>query len=325
MALPCRPLPYPGESMRSWLRRLARENGTPDLSLFLELLLPDHPAKAAICRNPDELTIRAPAWVLECLHRHTGVSSSQLRQLTFAPWISPLGRGTTEHFFHYIQGFEAIPRPAPSALYDPREATYSGAVPHYPWLPDTLRGRNFDVCPYCIQEEEHEQLVWALGLSATCPWHERDLFYDWGKARGRTTVDWLTCMAFRHGTIPLPNGGSASTRWWLRMLRSLIHEVSVPEWYFRGWNEPQGAFAEPYGTLWASRDGAPKFQSASPEPMAFEDMGSLDRKRHLNAASRALDMIIEGEIIPPDGSEAKRFSPHDRRKRLRNFGYHLSW
>lgn len=303
------------ESMRSWLYRLGKENGIPDTKQLLQLILPEHLLKSGMCSYPDGLCVETPPWVYQALEEHSGLSVNVLQPLTLAYWVPPISKGTD--FKTYIKGCAAIERPSPS-LCNPYVNKYPGKEPVLPWLP-THRWTEGSSCRFCREADNFEQLTWTFGLIATCPWHEWDPIR---RVRGRLTADWYTSMALRHGEVLLPSGAKVSATWWLRFLRSLIHEISFTEW----WILKDNSYADPFRTIWQGRRGAPAIFYGKHAPITFEDMEYAERRQYFRAASLALDMIIEGMIPLPKESKVQAWFTQDnlRSRRpasvLRDFG-----
>lgn len=138
---PFRPLPQEGESLLSWLTRVAHENYLTTVQLQRSVLEGSIPA-------PRDLDRFACDELIDNLSRHTGVAVERI------------------HSMHY-------------GLWEGRMQEMDDGRGVLPWLLPVLRGENRaplgqPYCPHCLAEDDvpYMRLTWRLSFAAMCPKHK---------------------------------------------------------------------------------------------------------------------------------------------------------
>lgn len=289
--------------MTSWLGRLARELGFGDIGKLFRELLPDHPGKhlAVKDRVIERFDVETPAWILQCLSEGTGCTIEQLERTTLAYWVPPMRHaGAKGHFNDYVAGFEVLE----PLCWHYRPILLSGSKrkePSLPWVPSEFSNTIVE-CSQCFDTDGIHRITNRFGLVSSCPLHDRDLVRDRGTERVRRTADLYTVMALRHGSVELPSGVVVTGQWWLRLLRSLIQEVFFAEPFLVGHH----TYAEPFLKVWrATGEARPGHGfSTLQASLCFEDLAIFERLKYVAAASAELEMLLNGQLRPPERSHA---------------------
>lgn len=241
MSLPRRwPLhPQPGalESLSSWLDRLARLYSLP-----VEDLLTRNLGMTDLA-VPQDLDHDPPAAMLAALAERAGIELGQLRAMTLAgwePWLFDtlcMRQGNEQVTFDtYVRENSVLLTPGDAGTSQPsRWKRWAG-----PWLPDRQLSR---ACPVCAADpDQGRALVWRLPLMTGCAEHGCRLedtteiavsgalgLEAWRPApvdEPLATLDRYTYEALTTGRVTLP-GRTVHAGVWLRLLRSLLDEVSL--------------------------------------------------------------------------------------------------
>jgi hypothetical protein len=228
-----------GEALTSWAGRLAAVYGMPARELLRRNLGPasallDDPAAADLDWDP-------PLALLEALAERTGTGVGELRLMTVGGWVPWLA--DTLDAGHGPVAFLTYAR-QDSVLLSPGEAGANAVGRWLPWLPaDTPNRRPLRrVCPECAADPDHgTPLTAAIPLMLTCPEHRLRLEAEGdvtiARSMGqppprrpgaghRTALDRLTWEGLTTGTVTLPRR-TVHVGVWLRMLRTLLDEVSI--------------------------------------------------------------------------------------------------
>ncbi|GAA2078386.1 TniQ family protein [Actinomadura alba] len=236
---PLHPPPAPGEALSSWLARLAAPY---DLSVR-ELL--DHnlgPASTpAATVEQDAVDWDPPPEILEALAERTGTETAELRLMTVAGWVpwlaDTLDPDQAPDAFHIYTRQDSV-------LLRRGEAGTNTVGRWLPWLPVDREPRRAPprVCPVCATDPARGVALTAgLLLMLSCPDHgcllEPEGSVRIGLVLGEPTparpapepvaaVDRLTWEGLTTGTVTLP-ARPVHLGVWLRLLRTLIDEVSI--------------------------------------------------------------------------------------------------
>jgi TniQ len=232
---PLHPHPGPLEALSSWLTRIAGLYHVP----VAELLTGNLDLVGLIV--PADLDLSPPAAMLAALAGRTGVDLAQLQAMTLAgwhPWLldTLVAQDSQATFDNYIRANSVLVAPRADGAYRmARHRAWRG-----PWLP---RHRHNRTCPACAAlPERGRTLLGRLPLMVSCPEHgcrlEETTIVDIEMAlhgRPPTSVpvaeplialDRYTHQALLTGRVSLP-GRSVHAGVWFRLLRSLLHEVSL--------------------------------------------------------------------------------------------------
>jgi len=233
---PIHPLPYARESLSSWIARLAYAYGCSPRDL-LQYDLGFEPISSA------QLDVNPPEKLLANLSERTGVPLDRIRAMTARAWVPLLidSVDSNSNGFRTYVGEHSLLFPAPLR-------SSNGFKSWTPWLSQCHLQRTF-VCRSCLDEdpEPYRRISWRMAWMTTCPTHGVMLNYGFsGFGANATlvgsgvspappelvTLDRLTVQAVEKGSVSLPlrevHGGV-----WLRLLRALIDELSLPAYLVR--------------------------------------------------------------------------------------------
>lgn len=245
---PLHPHPGQGEALSSWLTRVALAYGM-DVRDLLGYNLGPTSVDLVGYDDAGGIDLDPPASLLAALSERTGVADGQLRQMTVAGWV-PWLLDTLEYsddsaaFTTYVrQG---------SVLLAPGEAVEREVVGWRPWL---LTKPMHRACPVCMSGPDKSfTLMSQIPLMLSCPHHGCRLeptfgalgsFYGWAtEAWGKeatqpseaneqiVSMDRRTHESLTTGRVRLPRR-SVHVGVWLRLLRTLLDEVSTPASHLR--------------------------------------------------------------------------------------------
>ena len=239
--LPLHPQPLADEALSSWLMRLGRVYGL-DLDRFLaQALGVRRRPRGTLDRNP-------PIELVEILSERTGVLPQRIRQMTLEGY-TPLLIDTLSPryglFATYVGSFGTFARAAPRFTAPVRGLNETMWLP---WIAaDLLDDERPRCCRRCLVKDTtpYVRLHWRAAWMASCPihgerlttpsyidWEEPGRSYAWEPAAAAspelTFIDHLTLTAVTTGSVQLPCGRELHAGVWLRLLRSLIDEVTRP-------------------------------------------------------------------------------------------------
>ena len=297
---PVHPQPRPGEALTSWLGRLAAIYGLP----VRQLLRHNLGAVSALLDDAaaGDLDWDPPLALLEALAERTGTEPGELRLMTVGGWVPWLAdtldaeRGP-EAFSTYVR--------QDSVLLCPGEAGANVVGRWLPWLPAERTNRRTArrVCPACAADPGHATpLTATIPLMLSCPKHccrleaEGDIIL--ASAMGQPpprraasghllALDRLTWEGMTTGTVTLPRR-PVHVGVWLRMLRTLLDEVSISTSRVR--QRSVTALEQIWdATGWSPRAGLNVWRP-------YEALGAQRQQAMLEAAACALDLIQAGKI-----------------------------
>ncbi len=296
---PMHPRPRPGEALTSWVGRLAAVYGLPARQLLRHNLgtasaLLDDPAAADLDWDP-------PLALLEALAEGTGTEAGELRLMTVGGWVPWLvdtldaGRGP-EAFLAYVR--------QDSVLLCPGEAGTNAVGRWLPWFPaDSPNRRPRRVCPVCAADPGYGTPFTAtIPIMLTCPEHGCRL-----EAEGDITIaiamgqpppcrpgpghlvamDRLTWEGMTTGTVTLPRR-PVHVGVWLRMLRTLLDEVSISA------SRARQRSVTALGKIWDAAKSPPRAGLSVWRP--YEALRVPRQEAMLEAAACALDLIQADQI-----------------------------
>ncbi len=300
---PLHPMPYSGESLSSWLDRLAHAYGYTSEDLLRYDL--GFESISSI-----ELDINPPERLLVELSKRTGVSFNQVRSLTVQGWVPLLidGFDSVPNFFSTYAGGHSLLYPVSlRPLYEIKD--------WMPWL-NMSTIQSVKGCRICMQEkpEPYYRLSWRMAWMMTCCTHRimlEDVYWTAG-IKMNTTVDKtisappellaldnLTAQAVEKGEVSLPrrkvHGGV-----WIRLLRALVDELSLPAF-------PLKRYRPNIAKVWKKlglevRQGI-RINSIPFEMMKFEQQIIL-----MKAAGTAVQ-LMQDEQLKQKGNDAILFKP----------------
>ena len=237
---PLHPQPYPDEALSSWINRLAATYGVDPIK-FLGFEF----GHLMEIEQLELIDLNPPYRLLEGLAERTGIEISEIRALTAQAYVPLLIDSLTplpEYYAEYAYHFNLILS---------RKKLMNRNVENWiPWL-TTERFLKTQGCKACIEEdkEPYIRLYWRFSWMMSCPKHglllkEVRLFsgsLDW-KMRAIWTdnsekpqeapetlsrMDAITLKAVTLGVTQVP-AGNMHGGVWLRMLRALLEELSLP-------------------------------------------------------------------------------------------------
>ena len=300
---PLHPPPGEGEALTSWLNRLAEVYG---LSVD-DLLRHNLAAPGADLPNQQTLDLDPPPWLLPALAERTGTPLDRLRRMTIAGWVPWL-----------LDSLD--PEPVPGAAFDTyvRQDSVLLTATERPgrqvpgwraWLPtDPKRGPLRRACPTCQGTAADGTfgftLVSQLPLTLSCPQHSCRLeaafgglgaFVAWEKPDTRprpapapvVAMDARTHQGLRTGAVPLPRR-PVHAGVWLRLLRTLIDELSTPVSALRTGSR------RTMKRIWEMTGQPPRAGITSPW-RPYEALPWPQQQMLLEAAATALHLIETGE------------------------------
>ncbi|GAA0969683.1 TniQ family protein [Actinocorallia libanotica] len=297
---PIHPRPRPGEALTSWLGRLAAV-----YRLSVGQLLQHNLGPASALLNgatADDLDWDPPLALLEALAMRTGTESGELRLMTVGGWVPWLAdtldaeRGS-EAFHTYTR--------QDSVLLIPGEAGTNAVERWLPWLPADRPTRRAArrICPVCAAAPDPiTPLTATIPLMLSCPEHgcrlEAEGDIALAAAMGKPpphrtapehiqTLDRLTWMGMTTGTVVLPRQ-AVHVGLWLRMLRTLLDEVSISTSRLR---RRSAAALE---LIWNTAAWPPRAGISVWRP--YETLSIARQEAMLEATATALDLIRTGKI-----------------------------
>ena len=298
--LPLQPQPRPGEALTSWLGRLAAIYGLP----VRQLLRHNLGAVSALLDDAavGDLDWDPPLALLEALAERTGTEPGELRLMTVGGWVPWLAdtldaeRGP-EAFSTYVR--------QDSVLLCPGEAGANVVGRWLPWLPAERTNRRTArrVCPACAADPGHATpLTATIPLMLSCPKHccrleaEGDIIL--ASAMGQPpprraasghllALDRLTWEGMTTGTVTLPRR-PVHVGVWLRMLRTLLDEVSIST------SRVRQRSVTALEQIWDATEWSPRAGLNVWRP--YEALGAQRQQAMLEAAACALDLIQAGKI-----------------------------
>jgi len=295
---PLHPPPGPGEALTSWLARLAGLYGMT-VGYLLRHNLGEASALMDDSRAAD-LDFDPPAGILRALAERTGTELGVVRLATIAGWVpwlaDTLDPGDAPEAFHtYVR--------QASVLLAPREAGYNSVSRWLPWMP--VRDQEWRTarraCPQCAAAPGRgASLLAALPLMTTCGEHGCRLTPDVSLLPGAAdrpaarpapgpvaAVDRLTWEGLTTGMVTLPRR-AVHVGVWLRMLRTLLDEVSLPG------SRVRRRSAAALGQVWEAAGLPPRAGLTTWRP--YEALTSQRQEAMMEAAACALDLIQAGAI-----------------------------
>ncbi len=317
---PVHPPPAPAEARTSWLGRLARFYGTVSRDLLCDALgeeqaLLDDPRAADLDFDP-------PPAILRALAARTGADLGVVRMTTIAGW-APWLAGTLDP----AAGQDAFDDYArrQSVLLAPGEADRSDVPRWLPWMP-TPGGKwrtRRRACLACTADPGRgTRVLDALPLMSTCSEHGLPLLPEdtaravvalggpvppWAEEipprPAVAAMDRLTWEGITTGTVTLP-GRPVHVGVWLRILRTLLDEVSIRE----GRLTRQSAAS--MARIWEATGRPPRGGLTVWRP--YERLGPGLQRAMTEAAATALLLAASGEITPR-GPRGRCLAPEPHR------------
>ncbi|KLU16105.1 MULTISPECIES: TniQ family protein [Xenorhabdus] len=298
---PLHPTPVDGESLSSWLHRVAT---CYQMSVH-ELLEHDLGHDQV-----DDLDIAPPRSLLTALSLRSGVELERLHSMNFAGWVPWL--------------LDSLDDLIPSAL-ETYVFQFSVLLPEYrrkirliaswrAWLPSQPIYR---ACPHCLNNSTVKPilLIWKLPLMLSCPLHGCWLefyqglsghFFGWENtdmlprtaSNAIAVMDKRTWQALATGYVDLPQR-RVHAGLWFRLLRTLLDELNTPI-------SQCGTYAGNLRYVW-ERCGYP-FRAGQSLWKPYEILNPAVQLKMLEAAAMAMN-LIESEILNPYGKQADLFLP----------------
>ena len=286
---PVHPVPYDGEALSSWLRRVAQCYAM-DVTELLRFELGESVADV-------DVDVELPAECLPTLVERGGIDPDTLRCLSLSGWTPWLLDGlapSPDAFSCYVQQLSVL---APLCKRPKRTCTGWRA-----WIPPEWLSR---ACRKCVESEIEPayKLIWRLPLLLSCPVHgcwldSYFVFFNrfiWDEETESQSVvgeairkmDRRTWEAFSTGAVELPRR-RIHAGLWFRLLRTLLDELSITPWDY-GVRQ-----ARVIQKIWARcgypvRGGLNRWQP-------FEQVRWSVQARLLEGAATALDLIETGAI-----------------------------
>ncbi len=247
---PIHPVPYVDESLLSWIMRIAKIYEIyPEDFLKYEF---DIELKTSTLYVID---INPPVSLLDKLSERTGVDIDKIRALTVHSYVPLLidaleppkskNEDNPHSFSDYVNQFNVFPRK--KRPYSNENTDLVMANDWIPWF-DTKRFANTFGCASCLKEdkEPYLRLYWRFPWMMTCPFHKELLkqvklynftnhiefygMYDTERLLSPIDnlymIDEITLQAITKGFVKTP-AGYLHSGVWLRLLRSLIEELSL--------------------------------------------------------------------------------------------------
>jgi hypothetical protein len=246
---PIHPVPYVDESLFSWIIRIAKIYEVyPEDLLKYEFDIELEVNELYI------IDINPPVNLLDKLSQYTGIDVSKIRTLTAHSYVpllidavEPLNsesEGNPNSFSDYVNQFNIFPRKR-NHYYNDNSDLVMGSN----WIPwfDSKHFVNTFGCEACLKKdkEPYLRLYWRFPWMMTCPFHKQLLkqvklysftnhieFYFMQNAElshsidNLCIIDEITLQAVIKGFVKTP-AGYLHGGVWLRLLRSLIEELSL--------------------------------------------------------------------------------------------------
>lgn len=302
---PLHPAPVDGETLSSWLSRVAAcydtnlEGLGDDIGLRVDK------------NSRDDIDCEPPPGMIEILAERSGLTLDRLRQMSVAGQVPGLLDDMHPHpdgFNTYVRRFSVLQS---ADRFKPRQVSS-----WRPWLPPRLRAR---ACPGCVANSSSpapQLLLWAIPIVFSCSVHGCWL-EEMITARGYVNLsaphlpelrsapehvlalDRRTHDAFMTGQVELP-GRVVHAGMWFRLLRTLIDELSCPL------SESCPSTARTIKIIWAeaghpTRDGQSTWHS-------YERQNETVQQHTMEAAAIAVTLLESG-AIHGGGRQAALFSP----------------
>ena len=301
---PVHPSPGQGESLSSWLHRLA---SVYDMH-FEQLVHYDlMPPGTAMPTKIELLDLQAPADLITTLSERTGVPEKQLHRMTFAGWVPWLLDSLQSEDVPW-SAYETYVR-QDSVLLAHTERPYRGVLDWHAWFPLVSKGRPVSrACPVCVESSTGNtavlSLITQLPITLTCPHHGCRLapafgpyeFVGWENGKndvrsvsGPVTIqDLRTDEALTTGRVSLPRR-SIHAGVWFRLLRTVIEELSTPLTKLRV--RPRRMLE----SIWRET-GHPVRAGTIGAAQTYESLPWLQQEMYLEAAATAMHLVEVGKI-----------------------------
>ena len=299
---PLHPRPVLGESLSSWLGRIAVRYGMTTAELLDHDL--GYPGLALA-----DLDLDPPAALLETLATRTGSPVEEIRALSLVSWVPLLldGRDPVPGSYQSYVGEWSV-------LLPPTAHTPCDPVGWRPWLrPEPLP--HVPACRGCLGAgvEPFVRLPWSLPLMVSCPIHGLMLEpavivpgvgVEWEQDAGAEApavirrMDVLTWDALTSGGVDLPRR-RVHAAVWFRLLRALLDELNRP---LRCVPPHRGLLV----AVWDRAGGGLRASQGRWKP--FEELSAPVQRTFLRAAATAMAMI-EAHEVRPLGAQADLFYP----------------
>jgi hypothetical protein len=299
---PVHPKPIVGESLSSWLQRIASVYGLLVKDLleydlgFSELSL-------------DALDTKPPIELIELIAARTGTSVDIVRSKTFAGFVPFLFDSLVpdrEYFKHYVEDNSVL---LPLGARPGRNI-----IDWLPWFPQKRRHEQ-NACRICLLSYPDAALLlhWQLTIMMSCPVH--GLMLEAAYIAPGVAVHWVkktpqkaplvmrlldkrSWSALTMGFVDLP-GRRVHAGMWFRLLRTILDELNTPLKYVL---RHRKLLME----IWATAAFHPRAGEVLWKP--FEALKEDRRKAMLIAAATAINMMEQGSIFA-QGADAKLFCP----------------
>ena len=309
---PLLPPPAPGEALTSWLDSLAALYGMP-ASHLLRHHLGD---ASALLDRPEagDLDFDPPPEILEALAGRTGIDLDVVRMTTIAGWVPWLA--DTLDPYDGQEAFDSYVR-QDSVLLAPGEAGRS-TVPHWvPWIRSHEKEWRTEVraCPARMASgTPGAGLLAALPIMTTCGEHgcrlapeisvrlaviDRDPLPAAPVPGPVAAMDRLTWEGLATGLVTLPRR-AVHVGVWLRMLRTLLDEVSLPG------SRVRRRSAAALSQVWDAT-GSPS-QAGLTTWRPYEALSPARQEAMMEAAAFALD-LVQGGAITARGTVGRLLTP----------------
>lgn len=300
---PLHPAPVEGESLSSWLSRIAH---CYDLTLA-ELLVHD-----LGYASTTDLDIDPPQSLLAIIASRSGVNMDRVRIMSMAGWVPWLldrldrDEQVSSAFEVYVQQCSVLML---EKSRQPRILSY-----WLPWMPLSTINR---ACPLCLQaaRESPLMLMWQMPLMLSCPQHGcllktypdnlllkqwMDLATDIPESADDDvkSMDRRTWQALTVGFVDLPRH-RIHAGLWFRLLRTLLDEVNIPISFWP-------AKARDLRLIW-DISGLP-FRAGQSIWKPFEYLSLMIQIQMLKAVAVAM-RLIEHNVVDAQGTEALLFRP----------------
>jgi hypothetical protein len=298
---PLHPKPIAGESLSSWLQRIAS-----CYNLTVKELLESDLGHSEV--SLQSLDKEPPRPLVELIATRTGKSVRSVRSMTFAGFVPCIFDTLVAHegYFEKYVGQNSVLLPAADRpLLSPDDW-----IPWFPKKPQGERG-----CRFCLASypDAAFMLYWQLTLITSCPQHGlllEPVFVLPGASlhwKGKTPkksarllrlLDQRSWDALFKGFVQLP-GQRVSGAEWFRLLRTILDELNTPFKFLRS------KHVRPLSQIWEATGQRSRAGERAWRP--FEDLSAETRNGMLVAAAEAMDRIQRGLLSPP-GTEGALFS-----------------
>jgi len=240
---PLHPPPHRGESLLSWLMRISAlyNIDAKELLFYTFKMQLDSRELSFISLNP-------PGLLLKRLSDYTGINFDDIKALTASSYvplfIDTLDESKAKIFHYYANQFQFFPGKRKNNNY----------IMNY-WIPwfNIERFTNYQGCETCLSQPEgpYIRLYWQFPWIMTCPTHKTllkpfmlyksflqdQLKYSFRSEQEKDVphsldelyiMDGMTLDALITGFVKLPSGNLLHGGIWLRLLRTLLAELSYP-------------------------------------------------------------------------------------------------